>query len=158
MVEEEQGKGKGFRVVDRRRFNPEGEARADAEVRPEPAQPAEPPRQEPPRAAPRQDPRAQAPRPEPRQERGPADAHHIDFMSFVASLATNALAALGAIPEARAQGIPVNPDMAREYIDIIAMLQDKTRGNLSREEDGALQRLLAELRMHYVELSKRPPR
>ncbi len=152
MSEEEQEK-KGFRVVDKRRFNSEGETRADAPERPEPkVEPAPAPRQPPPQAQ-RTDARAPA-HPEdaqPHQQRGGG----MDFISFVASLATQALAALGALPEARAQGMPVSIEMAREYIEIIAMLQDKTRGNLSREEDAAMQRVMTELRMVYVETTQR---
>lgn len=75
----------------------------------------------------------------------------MDFISFVASLATQALAALGALPEARAQGMPVSIEMAREYIEIIAMLQEKTRGNLSLEEQRLIENSLTELRFRYVQ-------
>ena len=156
MNEEEQEK-KGFRIVDKRRFNSAGETRADAPERPEPApQPAAPPRQAPTQPQ-RADARAPAggpqdePQPRQQQQRGGG----IDFISFVASLATQALAALGALPEARAQGMPVSIEMAREYIEIIAMLQEKTRGNLSREEEAAMQRVMTELRMVYVEVTQR---
>jgi hypothetical protein len=154
MSEEEQEK-KGFRVVDKRRFNSEGETRADAPERPEPLpQPAAPPRQAPP--AQRADARgpSAAPPGDSAQARQQQQRGGMDFISFVASLATQALAALGALPEARAQGMPVSIEMAREYIEIIAMLQDKTRGNLSREEDAALQRVMTELRMVYVEVTQ----
>lgn len=156
MNEEEQEK-KGFRIVDKRRFNSEGEARADAPERPEPPpQPAPPPRQAPPaqRADARGPAAPPAEEPQPRREQQQRGGG-MDFISFVASLATQALAALGALPEARAQGMPVSIEMAREYIEIIAMLQDKTRGNLSREEDAALQRVMTELRMVYVEVTQR---
>ena len=164
MSEEEQEK-KGFRVVDKRRFNSEGETRADVPDRPEPKVEAAPA----PRPAPQQaqrapaPPQAQAPLPaddeedelppQPRQQQQRGGG--VDFISFVASLATQALAALGALPEARAQGMPVSIEMAREYIEIIAMLQEKTRGNLSREEDAAMQRVMTELRMVYVEVTQR---
>ncbi len=157
MSEEEQEK-KAFRIVDKRRFNAEGEARADAPERPEPPpQPAPAPRAAPAQQSQRADVRAPAggppdePQPRQQQQRGGG----MDFISFVASLATQALAALGALPEARAQGMPVSIEMAREYIEIIAMLQEKTRGNLSREEDAALQRVMTELRMVYVEVTQR---
>ena len=84
-----------------------------------------------------------------------ADPGAMDFISFCASLGTNALAAMGAIPEAAARGMPVDLELAREYIDILGMLQTKTRGNLTRDEDAMLQRLLADLRLNFVELSKR---
>jgi hypothetical protein len=159
MSEEEQEK-KGFRIVDKRRFNSEGETRADAPERPEPPPaPAPPPRQAPPQQqAARSDARGA-----PQQHDGPPQGREppqqttggMDFISFIASLATQALAALGALPEARAQGMPVSIEMAREYIEIIAMLQAKTRGNLSREEDAAMQRVMTELRMVYVEVTQK---
>lgn len=81
---------------------------------------------------------------------GPEPRQPIDFMGFVASLATNALAAMGALPEEQARGMPRDPRLAAEYIDILAMLQDKTQGNLTSEEAGALHQLLADLRMQYI--------
>ena len=137
MSEEEEGKG--FKVTDRRRFTSDGETRDDASedepTRPEPA--PEPLQRQPP----------------PREAGGRSDT--IDFLTFVASLATNALAALGMLPKEQAQGLPVNPELGHEYIEILSMLQEKTRGNLSPEEDKGLQRIVSELRMAYVELSKR---
>jgi hypothetical protein len=147
MSEKDTEEGKGFKVVDRRRFTPEGELKADAApdrprataptvaASPKPAAPAKPGE------------KARPPDPQ-----GPVP--EIDFMTFVASLATNALAAMGALPEGRAHGMPVDPQMAREYIDIIAMLQLKTRGNLDQQEEQAMQRLITELRMHYVEFTR----
>jgi len=162
--EEDSEREKGFRVVDRRRFTSEGETRAGVPD-PPPSSPAPslpaPPRQEPPRQPPPQqagkpqprsgDPRQaarQPPSPQPEPEPG------IDFLSFAASLATNALAALGLLPEEQARGLPRNPELAREYIDILGMLQQKTRGNLSRQEEVALEQMLADLRMQYVQLTR----
>lgn len=148
MVEHEHdSKGdKSFKIVDRRRFNSEGETRADApEEKPTPV--TELPRQEPPRA-PAAASTQQAPS-------SPASAaYNIDFISFAASLATNALAALGALPENAGPKMPKNPELARDYIDILAMLQDKTRGNLTAEEASALQRLVTELRLTFVEATQ----
>lgn len=162
--EEDKEREKGFRVVDRRRFTTEGETRDDVPDAPPssaPSMPPPPPAQprQPPQAAPdpRQQPRGgdprQAPRPDPRQAPPPPEPG-IDFLSFAASLATNALAALGLLPEEQAQGLPRNPELAREYIDILGMLQQKTRGNLSRQEDVALEQMLADLRMQYVQLTR----
>jgi hypothetical protein len=163
--DEEREHEKGFRVVDRRRFTTDGEVRKDAPPeRPAAAAPLPPPppapRQEPAQGTrpakgdgERHDPRRAAP--ESAEPSGPPS--NIDFLSFAASLATNALAAMGALPEAQARGLPKSPELAKEYIDILAMLQQKTRGNLTREEEGALQQMLTELRLHFVE-SSRPRR
>lgn len=154
MSENDKEGEKTFKVVDRRRFTAEGELKKDAapdQVRSTaPAAPPPPPR-------PEKNDKAGAPAAGPAM---PGPASGIDFMTFVASLATNALAAMGALPEGRAHGVPIDPAMAREYIDIIAMLQEKTRGNLATQEEAALQRLLTELRMHFVEFTRavtRPP-
>jgi hypothetical protein len=161
MSEEEEKKA--FRVVDKRRFSAEGETRADVPDRPQVEAPnISPPSASQPAAAAQNGrtdarARAQSPAAEPaprRRQPGP-DHGGVDFISFVASLATQALAAMGALPEARAQGIPVNLDMAREYIEILAMLQDRTTGNLSREEDATMQRMMSELKMAYVEITQR---
>ncbi len=148
--EEQERASKGFRVVDRRRFTEEGDVRAGAEETegpksPEPAPAAPQPAQE-----------------RPVEQKGAAPAGgeeipeptgRIDFISFVASLATNAMAALGALPEAQSQGMPRNPELAREYIDIISMLHYKTRGNLSPQEAAAMTRITSDLKMAYVQLT-----
>jgi len=76
----------------------------------------------------------------------------MDFMTFIASLATNALAAMGALKDAG--DLPANPQLAREYIDIIGMLEEKTQGNLSESEADGLKRILSELRMQYVNFTQ----
>lgn len=145
---EEREKERGFRVVDKRRFNAEGETRPDA----------------PPDATPKAPEQSHVSTPAPAASPGPTKttqepaakpAYDIDFISFCASLATNALAAMGALPDAQARGLPKSPDLAREYIDILAMLEDKTRGNLSPQEQQALSQLLSELRLQFVELTRR---
>lgn len=148
--EEAERASKGFRVVDRRRFTDEGELRDEApeEVEP-PKKEAAPPPPQPDARAPK--PESAAPPPAAEDEEIPEPAGRIDFISFVASLATNAMAALGALPEAQAQGIPRNPDLAREYIDIISMLHYKTRGNLSPQEAAAMTRITSDLKMAYVQ-------
>lgn len=89
-----------------------------------------------------------------RPERGEAQASGVEFLPFIATLATNAMAALGMLPDAERQGIPRDPQMAREYIDIIAMLDERTRGNLDAEEAQTMTRLLSDLRVQYVELTR----
>jgi hypothetical protein len=147
----------GFRIVDRRRFTSEGEMREDVPDRPAAAEPVLPPRSPRPERGERGE-RAPKPSGDPRRARSAAaqrEPSGIDFLSFVASLATNALAALGALPEAQARGLPKSPELAREYIDILAMLQQKTEGNLTADEEQALEQVLADLRLQYVEATRR---
>ncbi len=86
---------------------------------------------------------------------GPADLPGVDFASFCLSLATSALYHLGMVadPESGEQG-EKNLPVARHTIDTLALLQDKTQGNLTPEEQELLTNLLTELRMRFVEASK----
>ena len=80
----------------------------------------------------------------------------VDFSSFALSLGTSALYHLGVVgdPE-RGEATPEpNLPLARQTIDTLAMLQEKTRGNLDEEETRLLDGLLYELRMRFVEAGK----
>ncbi len=81
---------------------------------------------------------------------GPA----IDYSSFVFSLAHAALIHLGLEPGPDGQPVPVNATAARQNIDVLAMVQDKTKGNLSAEEAELTEKLLYTLRMSFVEVSR----
>lgn len=75
----------------------------------------------------------------------------IDFSTFIISLGTSALYHLGAnIPDAEGPGV-INLPLARNVIDIIVMLNDKTSGNLTDDEKKLMQALLFDLRLKYVE-------
>lgn len=97
-----------------------------------------------------------APDPPPAEEAaGPAELPGVDFASFSLSLATSALYHMGLVadPETGKPGEP-NLPVARQTIDTLVMLQEKTEGNLSDEEQGLLTNLLTELRMRFVEAAK----
>jgi hypothetical protein len=74
------------------------------------------------------------------------------------SLVTSAMLQLGLA--ARPGEPPVRPDLpaAQETIDLLALLQQKTKGNLTREEEEILSGSLSELRLAFVELSRRAGR
>lgn len=78
----------------------------------------------------------------------------ITFGAFVLSLATSGLVHLGQIPspDAPEGSKPGPPDLplARQTIDLLEMLQQKTRGNLEQDEEKLLESLLYDLRMGYV--------
>ncbi len=85
----------------------------------------------------------------------PSGAHalpEIDFMTFVLSLSTSALYHLGDLPE-KAQPCPDLP-LAKQTIDILGILQEKTKGNLTGEEERILDNVLYDLRLKYVECVK----
>jgi len=77
-----------------------------------------------------------------------------DFASLVISLGSSALFHLGIVPDPTT-GEPGEPDLAlaRQTIDLVEILQEKTRGNLTPEEDQLMQSLLTDLRLRYVERS-----
>lgn len=77
----------------------------------------------------------------------------IDFNTFVLSLSTSALMHLGEGAEAGKE--TVNLAMARQTIDLLGLLEQKTRGNLSGEEERLLTQILFDLRMRYVERAKK---
>jgi uncharacterized protein DUF1844 len=83
------------------------------------------------------------------------DLPEIDFATFVLSMASSALLHLGQMPDPDTQKTETNLPMAKQTIDILAMLQGKTRGNLSRDEEQLLENLLYDLRLKYVEAAKR---
>lgn len=79
------------------------------------------------------------------------NAPAIDFYTFVLSLGSSAFVHLGDAPHPET-GEPQKPDLplAKQTIDILDMLRTKTRGNLTPEEEGFLERLLADLQLRYV--------
>ncbi|THB80550.1 MAG: DUF1844 domain-containing protein [Desulfobacteraceae bacterium] len=77
----------------------------------------------------------------------------IDFSSFVLSLYSSVLVQLGKIEDPATGEKEKNLELAKHSIDIIAMLEEKTAGNLDSEEANLIKTLLSEIRMAYVEAS-----
>lgn len=77
-----------------------------------------------------------------------------DFMSLVGTLATQAILYLGGIPDPQTGRAIVSPDHARLYIDLLQVLETKTKGNLTAEESSELTAILNELRLRFVEINK----
>jgi hypothetical protein len=80
------------------------------------------------------------------------------FIEFVVMHAQNAALFLGQIPNPRTGEPEVNLDLARMFIDQLAMIQEKTRGNLTSEEAKVLSNALSNLQMAYVEVAKEQSR
>lgn len=80
------------------------------------------------------------------------------FIEFVVMHAQNAALFLGQIPNPKTGEAEINLDLARMFIDQLAMIQEKTRGNLSSEEAKVLSNALSNLQMAYVEASREPGR
>ena len=81
----------------------------------------------------------------------------VDFQTLVISLGSSVLMHLGLMPSEAGLGGPVTQDlaMAKHSIDVLAMLQEKTRGNLSSAEADLLQGLLYDLRIQYIEAARK---
>jgi hypothetical protein len=82
----------------------------------------------------------------------------ISFTAFVMSLATTAAVHFGDVADPATNETSVNLPAAGQMIDILAMLQEKTRGNLDHEESDLVETLLYELRMRFVEATKKDKR
>ena len=80
----------------------------------------------------------------------PKVPREIDFTTFCVSLASSAFVHLGDMPHPESQRTEPNLVLAKQTIDLLGMLQAKTRGNLSDEEAKLLEHLLADLRLRYV--------
>ena len=76
------------------------------------------------------------------------------FIEFVVMHAQNAALFLGQIPNPKTGEPEVNLDLARMFIDQLAMIQEKTRGNLTSEETKVLSNALSNLQMAYVEVAR----
>ena len=76
------------------------------------------------------------------------------FIEFVMMQAQNAALFLGQIPNPQTGQGEVNLDVARMFIDQLAMIQEKTRGNLSNEETTVLRNTLSNLQLAFVEVSR----
>ena len=85
-----------------------------------------------------------------------SDLPRVDFSTFALSLGTSALYHLGVVPHPETGQRVSPPDLAlaRNTIDTLEMLEEKTRGNLDAQERELVEGLLYELRMHYVEAGK----
>ena len=163
-----------IRVKDRRMFNFDGSLRPqdpdDARAA-EPATPAEPvPPAEPSAAAaaPAEardnvislDARQQAAGPAEQRKQPPAEPNPLHaaettlFLGLVESLAVQAAMFMGLMRDPLGPQIPTDLGAARQMIDMLAMLREKTRGNLTPEEAASLERILTDLRMQYVTMSR----
>jgi hypothetical protein len=135
---------KGFQVKDRRRFTETGEVRDDAE-RDEPVdRAAEPARVE-------GTERGETPH----REALDQEAAEISLSTFLMSLSTQALMCLGEIPNPVTGKPEADLGAVRELIDIIALLQEKTRGNLDAAEARLFEKILFDLRMRFVEKARK---
>lgn len=149
--DEEQG---GVKFVDRRRFTEEGDDReadkAEPVVNSSPADDAAPTEPEPAPAT------ARAPRSETTSDEATQPLEPIDFTAFIQSLAQQTLMHMGVMAHPETGKAERDLGLARQSIDILAMLHKKTRGNLSDTEQKMFDMLLHDLRLAYVQVSRMP--
>ena len=137
-----------FRVIDRRRFTTDGELRQEfvAEQEREAKQEAK-------REA------ATTPAPAPAAGEGLAPAKETPkrsapFENLIRMLGSNGAMVLGAYTDPRTGQPVIDPDAARELIDMLDAMHEKTKGNLAPEEEGLLLDLLGKLKMTYLEVNQ----
>jgi len=80
----------------------------------------------------------------------------IDFATFILSLSHSALMHLGEAPHPDTNKVEANLSLAKQNIDLLGLMEEKTKGNLSGDEERLLAQVLFDLRMRYVERSKAP--
>jgi hypothetical protein len=149
-----------YKVADRRKFNPDGslregvviepaavEAKHQAVVEPEPPA-AEIPQDTYDGDEPELDDFAED------DEEIPGAKDPASFVNFLSTIATNAAAALGAVPHPATGQRSLDLETGKYWLDVIAMFREKTKGNLHPKEAKLLDGLLGDLRMQYVHMVK----
>lgn len=148
------------RVVDRRRFTDQGERRKDVEESDHAQEtahvlnsPPSPPRSEPAAATPPPESRAARETRPAAEPALPGGERQMDFETLVLSLSTTTMYQLGLVEGPDQAPIPADLQAARQTLDMLAVIEEKTRGNLSAREQQLLEQALYELRLTYVQLS-----
>ena len=85
--------------------------------------------------------------------RGPSGLPPASFESLVSTMATQALFAMGAIPDPHTGQRMQHLDLARHHIDMLSVLEEKTKGNLTPEESKMVSGTTYELRSRYIQLT-----
>lgn len=134
----DEGSDKNFKVKDHRRFDAEGNVKDDAEERPEVETTED--------IVKTTDEKVQK-----ASDSEMKDMPPINFITFVLSLASSVQFHLGLIPNPTTGKLEVSLPMAKQTIDVLDMLQEKTKGNLDEHESRLIEQLLYELRLQYLE-------
>jgi Domain of unknown function (DUF1844) len=152
MAEENQG---SFKVTDRRLFNADGTLREDALIE-EPA-PAPPPEPQPAVSSGSAQPQRQfaaATAPELQPEQEDAEPERTMFNEFLMGIASSAFIYLGLVEHPATGRRQVDMTAAKESIDMLVMLREKTKGNLTHGEEKFFDDLLSDLKMQYVSMRR----
>lgn len=98
--------------------------------------------------------RQQAQQEPPADESSSMPLPEANFLTLIFSLYTHAQINLGVVPDPITQKMVKDLDQAKYNIDLLGMLKEKTQGNLTNEEEQALEQMLYDTRMTYVTVSK----
>lgn len=85
---------------------------------------------------------------------GAAEPLRFDFSTFTLSLATGAMINLGLVPDPSTRKTQKNLELAKQNIEILDLLKEKTRGNLTDDEGKLLENILTEVRLNFVKASR----
>ncbi len=130
-MSEEEIQGPGFTVKDRRTFDSQGEVKESVKAEREEERKKDKDREE-------------------KKEKGAAPLPEVNFSSFILSLSSSTLLHLGEIADPQSGEKKKDMALAKQSIDIISLLKDKTKGNLTQEEEKLLDHLLYDLQMRFV--------
>ncbi len=130
-MSEEEIEGPGFTVRDKRTFDSQGEVKESVKAEREEERRKDKDREE-------------------KKEKGAAPLPEVNFSSFILSLSSSTLLHLGEIADPQSGEKKKDMALAKQSIDIISLLKDKTKGNLTQEEEKLLDHLLYDLRMRFV--------
>jgi hypothetical protein len=146
-----------YKVADRRKFNSDGSVRDGVTL--DSAKPMESSAQEKTEAAPEvetpyaADPDGELAIDDMADETDiPGAENPASFVNFLSTLATNAAAALGAVPHPATGKRSLDLETGKYWLDVLGMIKEKTNGNLHPQESRLLDGLLGDLRMQYVQL------
>lgn len=123
----------GFSVQDKRRFNTDGSIKSEAVDSPS---------------------NESGQSKESHKSTQETPSFEINFSTFLLSLASSVQIALGAVPHPSTGKPEVNLVAARQTIEILSMLEDKTKNNLAKDEEALFKHILHDLRMSYVAVAK----
>lgn len=159
--DENQEQEVSYKVADRRKFNPDGSLKEGVTLEPEPeperkhTKAAEPESSAPPAFEQETEEFADDDFDDEdlaQEEKVPGAKDPASFVNFLSTLATNAAAALGALPHPSTGKRTLDLDSGKYWLDVLGMIKEKTKGNLHPEEAKILDALLGDLRMQYVQM------
>jgi hypothetical protein len=141
MSEEKNLEGKGFVIRDKRQFTTAGETKPEADAPQDTA------------TSETTDKTATAK--DKSQESKNMPLPEINFATFILSISSSVLLHFGDVPDPISGKKERNLPMAKQTIDILGILKEKTKGNLDKEEEQLLENLLHDLRLKYVQECKK---